>query len=199
MSAISPEMKAELKDEFHLDQEEIDNYASVFALFDEDGNGTIDIDELEKMISKLTETAAPSRKKLEAMMESVDADGDGTIDFREFVTLMTNRVKHDDPDQEIIDAFNEFDKDGSGQIDKAELKQVFKALGIKVDDAGLEDIVKLADKNDDGEIDFEEFKEMYNMLGLKVKSQQSRQELHDAEQAAAIGDGEKKDSCCVIA
>uniref|UniRef100_A0A7S3PJ03 Calmodulin n=1 Tax=Aplanochytrium stocchinoi TaxID=215587 RepID=A0A7S3PJ03_9STRA len=197
--SITPELKAQLKEKFHMEQEEIDNYASVFELFDEDGNGNIDIDELGRMVNKIQQgSSPPTRDELESMMASVDADKNGNIDFSEFVTLMTNRVKHDDPDKEIRDAFSSFDEDGSGAIDKSELKKVFAALGITIDDQGLADIISMADKNDDGEIDFEEFKEMYHMLGMKVKSAQSRVALDNQAKAAAIDNGEAKQSCCQI-
>ena len=48
--------------------------------------------------------------------------------------------------------------DRSGQISKRELKNVLKALQIKVDDKELQVLLNQMDVNRSGEIDFNEFK-----------------------------------------
>ena len=48
--------------------------------------------------------------------------------------------------------------DRSGQLSKSELKHVFRALSIKVDDKGLQAFFKQMDANGSGDIDFNEFK-----------------------------------------
>mmetsp|Transcript_113852 Transcript_113852/g.284783 ORF Transcript_113852/g.284783 Transcript_113852/m.284783 type:complete len:193 (-) Transcript_113852:343-921(-) len=51
------------------------------------------------------------------------------------------------------------DEDGSGQLDKEELKAALKKLGFEWldDDAKLEKLLSKGDKDDDGLIDFDEF------------------------------------------
>ncbi len=48
--------------------------------------------------------------------------------------------------------------DRSGQLSKKELKNVLKALDIKVDKQGLQALLNQMDANGSGEIDFDEFK-----------------------------------------
>jgi len=55
------------------------------------------------------------------------------------------------------DAFDAFDSDGSGEIDRVELRKVLVALGSDASDAELEDMMNLADVNHSGTIDFWEF------------------------------------------
>jgi calmodulin len=55
-------------------------------VFDVDGNGLIDRDELRKVMSSLNETL--SEEELDAMIKEADANGDGQISFEEFKTMM---------------------------------------------------------------------------------------------------------------
>jgi len=53
--------------------------------------------------------------------------------------------------------FREFDVNGDGTIDRAELDNVFKSLGKQFSQAELDRMISLADKDKSGTIDYEEF------------------------------------------
>ena len=57
-----------------------------FKLFDRDGNGFIDRDELRTVMQQLGEKL--SEDEIEEMIEDADKDGDGQIDYNEFVKYM---------------------------------------------------------------------------------------------------------------
>ena len=59
--------------------------------------------------------------------------------------------------EEFREAFNAFDKDGGGSIDKEELLELFKSLGQTPTDDEIDKMVKAADTDGNGTIDFEEF------------------------------------------
>ena len=50
------------------------------------------------------------------MINGVDADGNGTIDFPEFSSLMARKMKDTDTEEELVEAFKVFDRDGHGFI-----------------------------------------------------------------------------------
>ena len=60
--------------------------------------------------------------------------------------------------------FDEYDTDGSGSIDKSELKNVFKnlnnELGEPMNDEVLNETFKIFDSNKSGKIEFKEFKKV---------------------------------------
>lgn len=62
-------------------------------------------------------------------------------------------------DDYLRTAFDMFDKDGSGKIDKTELISLLNGDGLSnnVPREQLEAYIKEVDANGDGEIDFEEF------------------------------------------
>jgi Ca2+-binding EF-hand superfamily protein len=59
--------------------------------------------------------------------------------------------------EEFREAFRVFDTDGSGNIDKSELKKLMSSVGQNPDDAELEEMIRIADADGSGEIDFFEF------------------------------------------
>ncbi|CAN1245602.1 unnamed protein product [Linum grandiflorum] len=55
------------------------------------------------------------------MINQVDVDGKGSIGFDEFLSLMASKVKENEADQELRDAFRVFDKDQDGFISPNEV------------------------------------------------------------------------------
>ena len=62
-------------------------YAEVFRLFDKDGNGSIERDELALVLTSLG--MAVSDGEIDRLMNAVDTNNDNTIDFDEFVACLT--------------------------------------------------------------------------------------------------------------
>lgn len=65
-------------------------------------------------------------------------------------------------DAQLQEAFQLFDANGSGTIDKSELYYALRGLGYQVGDAEAEEMLNAADSDHSGEIDFEEFKRLVN-------------------------------------
>lgn len=76
--------------------------------------------------------------------------------------------------EELREAFNLFDADGSGTIDIRELKAAMRALGFQIKKAEIRQMIAEIDKDDSGAIDFDEFREL--MTG-KMSSRDSREEI----------------------
>eukprot|EP00565_Helicotheca_tamesis_P007886 CAMPEP_0185724060 /NCGR_PEP_ID=MMETSP1171-20130828/663_1 /TAXON_ID=374046 /ORGANISM="Helicotheca tamensis, Strain CCMP826" /LENGTH=149 /DNA_ID=CAMNT_0028391835 /DNA_START=108 /DNA_END=557 /DNA_ORIENTATION=- len=139
-------------------EEEIADYKEAFSMFDIDGDGTITLVELEEIMRSLGTNS--TKEELREMVNSVDENGDNMIDFDEFLVLMKSRKKNDDPDKELRDAFNVFDKDGSGAISRQELQSLMQKLGQNLSKEELDAMMSEVDEDGNGEIDFEEFKRM---------------------------------------
>ena len=120
--------------------------------------GTIELNEIRQVMRKLGQN--PSEEELQEMISSVDDNGDKEIDFEEFLILMKSRCLEQDPEKELRDAFAVFDTDGSGSIDRKELKRLMKKLGQALTEAEVDAMMDEVDSNGDGEISYEEFKYM---------------------------------------
>lgn len=56
-------------------------------------------------------------------------------------------------EEDVKPAFNQFDKDGSGAIDREELQELTKILGFELQGEQLTDALKDLDLNKDGVVD----------------------------------------------
>lgn len=104
----------------------------------------------------------PNDEELEDIVKAVDLNGDGEIDFEEFISMMRLRMdeRQQDPEEDLREAFNMFDADGSGFIDRDEVRVLMKKLAQTLTDDEIDAIMDAADSDGDGEISFEEFKSM---------------------------------------
>ena len=141
-----------------LSEEKLVELRCAFDLFDNDNDGKINPSELsraiEKMGQKLTE------EDLKEMIKEVDSDYNGTIEFSEFVQLMESKMKDNDSEEEIFEAFKIFDKKGNGHVSKNDIKNVMNSLHEPLAQEEIDEIMKTWDLDKDGYLNFEEFKNM---------------------------------------
>ena len=100
------------------------------------------------------------RKELQDIFDQFDKDKDGKIDFDEFMILMTNNSPETQAEEEVINAFRVFDKEGNGLIASSELKHIMMTIGDKMTEEEADEMVNEADIDEDGMINYEEFVRM---------------------------------------
>ena len=144
-----------------LTDEQVAEFKEAFALFDKDGDGTITTKELGTVMRSLGQN--PTEAELQDMVNEVDADGSGTIEFPEFLNLMAKKMQDTDSEDELVEAFKVFDKDGNGFISAAELRHVMTNLGEKLNEEEVDEMIREADQDGDGQVNYEEFVKM--MMG----------------------------------
>ena len=76
--------------------------------------------------------------------------------------------------QEIKEAFDLFDTDGSGTIDAKELKVAMRALGFEPKKEEIKKMISDADKGQGGVIDFSDF---LDMMTVKMAERDPREEM----------------------
>jgi calmodulin len=142
----------------NLSEEKIAEFRAAYELFDKDRDGKITTKELGTVMKNLGQN--PNEAELEQMIKEVDLNGDGTIDFKEFLGLMVRKMKDTDTEEELLEAFKVFDKDGNGFITTHELRTVMTTLGESLTPEEIEEMVREADIDGDGQINFNEFIKM---------------------------------------
>ena len=133
---------------------------TVFASFDLEGDGSIDKHEMRHAIRAL---GAPPGEA-ERILEGCDKDGDGNVSFAEFTALV--QPLHDNCGTRLRAAFDAFDLDGSGGIDRGELSAMLRKLGFAWQGAHVFDS---ADTDGDGKVDFDEFVACFGPAAAAVK------------------------------
>merc|ERR1711988_440295 len=135
--------------------EQKEEFKQAFYAFDDDGGGTIGKEELAQLLDALGENLTD--EEVGAMMREVDQDGSGVIDFDEFLGMMKKKMMNENWEDEIRDAFNLLDKDGSGLVSASELRHVVTDFCGKLTAEDVNEIMVDADVNADGQLDYHEF------------------------------------------
>ena len=90
----------------NLTDEQIAEFKEAFQIFDKDGDGSITTKELGTVMRSLGQN--PSDDEIRQMIIDVDEDKSETIDFKEFLGLMAKKMKENDSEDELIEAFKMF-------------------------------------------------------------------------------------------
>lgn len=115
-------------------------YKDVFELFDRDAEGTIKTTDVGTVLRALGRN--PSEAELRTLIREIDSEGNGKIDFSDFLAIIKlDKGRKADKEEEIQDAFKVFDKDGSGEIQTAELRHVLMNLGEKFTEEEVESLI----------------------------------------------------------
>jgi calcium-dependent protein kinase len=94
----------------------------IFQELDSTGSGKLGTNELVQGYEKNLGTVITSQEFTD-IINRVDTDGNGYIDYTEFLVAAINRERL--LSKEMLEsAFSAFDKDGSGAISSAELKEM---------------------------------------------------------------------------
>lgn len=133
-------------------------FREAFDLFDKNKDGSITAKELSNVMKSLNHHATD--QEVQEMIAEVDTDGNGRVDFEEFVSLMNRRTKETDTEEEVINAFRVFDKEGNDTISSSELRHIMTTIGDKLTDEEVEEMIREADVDGDGYINYVEFVRM---------------------------------------
>ncbi|KAM3139149.1 hypothetical protein pb186bvf_008747 [Paramecium bursaria] len=162
-----PKPKAFDPDEYvtgiHVSRDEVLEVKAAFDLFDHDGSGTIDPNELKAAFEELGFKG--EAKFIYQVLAEVDSDNSGQIEFAEFLKLATAKVTDRASRDQVEKVFSIYDWNKEGRITWDELKRVAQDLGEDMTDEQIQIMFKRADRDDDGFVTLEDF---YNIVTHKV-------------------------------
>ena len=154
MSSFGSQRSREPPPPAQLSDEQILEFKEAFKLFDKDGGGSIDVDELKEAMEALGQS--PDDEELQTMVDEVDEDGSGEIEFDEFLVLMTKQIAATDEIRSLENAFDEWDDDHDGRITVEQIRYILKALPEKPNEDEIEDLIDIADSDRDGMVNFDD-------------------------------------------
>ena len=105
---------------------------ALFYSFDDDSNGEIDREELEKALGSLD--YAMTTSEITDLFQEIDVDRNGSISLQEFKRLVGRLGLT--PDKNIwfaMKLFAKYDEDGSGVIDKGEFRALAREIQVESD------------------------------------------------------------------
>ncbi|KAL5014569.1 hypothetical protein ScPMuIL_008839 [Solemya velum] len=95
----------------------------------------------------------PTMDEIQCIIDSISVDSRG-IKFQGFIDFVSTYSALRDAEQEYAEAFRIFDRKGTGELSKEDIKYVMQKLGIDVD---VEKLFKEVDLNNDGFLQYDEF------------------------------------------
>ena len=137
-----------------LTREQVLHYREVFTRYGKENGGKISPKDLGTVMRFLGKN--PSEAELRLMGEKVGADESGKIEFHEFLSMMQSSKDYRDCENEIVEAFRVFDKDGSGLVSTKELKDILTSLGEKLTEEEVDDLFNEGGADHNGLINYQE-------------------------------------------
>ncbi|KAK2148414.1 hypothetical protein LSH36_499g02033 [Paralvinella palmiformis] len=140
-----------------------ERFTKLFHETDTDNSGTLSINEFKSMISKSGYNFTD--EQIKQHFNSLDIDGDNAISLEEFLQAMTGIPLVDHRRAIWRKAFVAWDADNSGDVDRQELKQVFRdVIGREISEPELDRVFVRLDKDGSGKIEWEEFVDYFSNL-----------------------------------
>merc|ERR1712141_980299 len=147
-----------------LTKDQVQKLKTEFMALDADGDGTITVVELEKVLRSMRGKLKASEADIKKALKEIDKDGDGTIDLEEYVKSRKGKNNQDLIHRALVQRskvrkeFERFDKDNSGFITKEELMAVIQArAAVTITAEQIDKMMLDSDENNDGLINYEEF------------------------------------------
>ena len=144
-----------------MNDDELKLLKKLFFELDVKGVGVITREELFKGMDECFGNKI-TREEVDQIFSNIDYDNNGTISFDEFVKAAIDKKKLL-TEEKLKAAFSLFDRNGDGDIEAKELKEVIGDDNNNDNNVWLQ-MIKEVDLDGNGVIDFEEFKDMMQKL-----------------------------------
>ncbi|XP_004508598.1 probable calcium-binding protein CML16 [Cicer arietinum] len=140
-----------------LQVHQVNQLREIFARFDMDSDGSLTMLELAALLRSLG--LKPSGDELQSMLTKMDSNGNGSVEFDELMRAIMHEMNEEIllNQEQLVDVFKCFDRDGNGYITAAELAGAMAKMGQPLTYRELTEMIQEADLDGDGVISFSEF------------------------------------------
>jgi calmodulin len=134
--------------------EERENFKNAFDAFDDDRDGEIPTSLLGKLLRAVGYNPYP--EEVEDMIEDLASDK-SPLNFKTFYYLLSHHARAAFPEDELVDAFRVFDKNGTGRLDVEVIKNILKSLKQPFTADQIAELISQADVDPQSTVDYREF------------------------------------------
>ncbi|XP_072015701.1 calcium-binding mitochondrial carrier protein SCaMC-2-like [Amphiura filiformis] len=139
-----------VSDKHDLSPEEGERYSELFRKLDVDGDGRIDVDDLQVGLHRLGVHTVPGHAQ--KFLSKSDQNKDGHVDFGEFVKYA---IEHE---KQLKLVFTHIDKNEDGLLDVQEILVSLQKLGVNVSREDADKLLKSMDKDGTLKVDWNEWR-----------------------------------------
>ncbi|KAK3090036.1 hypothetical protein FSP39_008719 [Pinctada imbricata] len=143
-----------LKSEFKVSEKQFADAHQTFNLFDKKGTGQVSTKELEKVFKSLA--LQVDDEKLKEWSDELDEEATGYFTWDQFKILFERKLKTDEDERELREAFRVLDKGNKGTIPVEDLRWILKSLGDDLTDEELDEMIAETDTDGSGTVDYED-------------------------------------------
>jgi calmodulin len=154
-----------MSDKNNIPKEVLSEYREIFDSYDINKNGKIERKEMKIILKKLGKNG--TQEEIDEIWRAMNKiDSDSTISFDDFIEFINrfNLTKNSMSTDDIINAFQIFDRNHDGTISINEFKHILMDLGQKLSEKEVEEIIQDIDFNEDGKLNYREFVEFWQQL-----------------------------------
>ena len=145
-----------IKEINNLTEMEIALYKEAFQIFDKHSEGYISSNELGTIMSSLGFNI--SDEDLNEITNIYDNDqNNNMIDFISFLEIISKKKGNIYKEEDLIDAFRIFDKEGNGKISSKELLYVMMSSGEDFNENYIKELINESSMEHDEFIDYQKF------------------------------------------
>lgn len=133
---------------------QISDFQETFNIFDTKGDGCIDFTQVGDVLRAMGQN--PTQADIGKCTESLDPKV--RITWETFVPILQSIMKNKDrySFDDIVEGLRHFDNDGSGYINAAELRHLLTALGEKLTEDEVEQLMEGV-SDEEGKVNYETF------------------------------------------
>ncbi|XVE54604.1 hypothetical protein DITRI_Ditri03aG0095100 [Diplodiscus trichospermus] len=155
--------------------DQLNQLKEIFARFDMDSDGSLTILELAALLRSLG--LKPPGDQIHVLVANMDSNGNGVVEFEELANAILPHMNEEIlvNQEQLMEVFHLFDRDGNGYITAAELAGCMAKMGHPLTYRELTEMIEEADSDGDGVISFNEFssvmaKSALEFLGISLSS-----------------------------
>lgn len=141
-----------------MNEQTIQDLQETFNIFDNKGDGMISVKQVGDVLRAMNQnpTEADIAKCLGKEMAE---NAEGRISWDQFLPMLQTVMKSKDrySFDDIIEGLRHFDTDGSGLINAAELRHLLTALGEKLTEDEVEQLMDGMNSDEEGKVNYENF------------------------------------------
>ncbi|XP_022987337.1 probable calcium-binding protein CML16 [Cucurbita maxima] len=140
-----------------MQSDQLKQLHDIFRRFDMNSDGSLTQLELGALLRSLG--IKPSGDQLHSLLSNMDSNGNGSIEFDELVNAILPDLNDNIlvNQEQLMEVFKSFDRDGNGFITASELAGSMAKMGHPLSYRELSEMMRQADTDGDGVISFNEF------------------------------------------
>ena len=134
--------------------------SDIFDMFDKNENGTIQASELHSVLESLGRSSTDD--DVNQFLMKLDVNANGVISKEEFISAVDEIYSFPQSTvDEVVQAFQIFDINGSGKITVDEMKTILLKFTNEFNEDDVNAIFELIDVDQDGKVSYAEFADIW--------------------------------------